>query len=332
MSDEIARNHPPRLLVVVVNYRTPTLTIDCLRSLVGEVQSLPGIRVVVIDNASGDASVEQIGTAIKTENWYDWASLLVSERNGGYSFGCNAGIRPALQSSNPPDYFLLLNSDTLVCPKALQVLVDFMEQHPDVGIAGSCLENPAGEPWLKAFRFPTVLSELEAGLRLGVVSKLLSNWVVCRTMPEVPCQTDWVCGASMIVRREVFESVGLMDEGYFLWCEEKDLCLQAHRAGWLCWFVPQSRIIHIGGGGQSRKMADENLRQYSSSHWFNSRRRYFVKNYGLLYAAIADAAWILGFTLWRIRRIIQHKPDTDPPNLLDNFIRHSVFFKGSNLN
>ena len=226
MSEATVPNSLTRLMVVILNYRTPSLTIDCLRSLVGEMQSpegaarglsLPGTRVVVSDNASGDGSVELIGGAIETEGWGEWASLLPLEHNGGYAFGNNAVIARSLHSTNPPPYFLLLNPDTIVRPGALHVLVDFMDEHPDVGIAGSRLEDPDGTPQRSAFRFHSVLSELDYGLSLGVVSKLLSKWMVAPPVSEEICRTDWVAGASMIVRREVFESVGLLDEKYFMY-------------------------------------------------------------------------------------------------------------------
>ena len=235
-------------------------------------------------------------------------------------------IRPALQSSNPPPYFLLLNPDTEVRPGALKALVDFMERHPDVGIAGSSLECANGKLWPIAFRFPTVLSELNSGLRLGIVSKLLSNWVVARTMNNEESQVDWLPGASMMIRRQVFESVGLMDEQYFLYYEETDYCLQAKRAGWSCWYVPQSRVMHITGqstGVTAKNVAPKRLPKY----WFDSRKRYFVKNHGLLYATIVDLVWILGFTLWKIRQVIQRKPDSDPPNYLWDFIQNSVLIE-----
>lgn len=327
MLNAIQSSNSILLLVVIVNYRTPGLTIDCLHSLVSEVQSLPGTHVVVTDNASGDESVEKIGAAIETEGWSDWVSLQPLERNGGFAFGNNAAIRPALQLTNPPLYILLLNPDTIVRPGALKVLVDFMNEHPKVGIAGSRLEDPDGTPQHSAFRFHTVLSELDLGLRLGVVSKLLTKWGVAPPIPEESCQTDWVAGASMIVRREIFEAAGLMDEDYFMYYEEMDFCLQAKRAGWSCWYVPESRVVHLVGqssGVTDTKRPPKRLPQY----WFDSRRRYFLKNYGWLYAALADIVWASGFTLWRLRRVIQGKPDQDPPNFLSDFLRNSVFLKG----
>lgn len=316
-----------QVAVVIVNYRTGKLTINCLHSLAGEIESLPGIRVIVVDNDSGDNSKEEIANAIATKSW-DWASLILSAKNGGYAYGNNLAIRPLLASASPPPYFLLLNPDTQVRPGAIAALVDFMEKRPDVGICGSSFENEDGSPWPIAFRFPTILGELDSGLRLGIVTNLLSNWVVPRTMANEEAPVDWLPGASMMIRRQVFESVGLMDEEYFLYCEETDFCLQARRAGWSCWYVPQSRVMHIAGqstGVTVRTGLPKRLPQY----WFDSRRRYFIKNHGLFYAALADAAWFLGFSLWRVRRVIQRKPDTDPPHLWGDFLRNSVFFKGA---
>ncbi len=330
MTDTIQSDKSDGMLIVILNYRTPNLTIDCLRSLESEVRSLPKTRVVVTDNASSDGSVEQIQAAIETEGWGDWASLIPLERNGGFAYGNNAAIAPALQSNNPPPYFLLLNPDTIVRPGALRALMDFMNEHLEVGIAGSRLEELDGTPQNSAFRFPTVFSEFDLALRLGVVSKLLSKWTISPPVSEENCQTDWVAGASMIVRREVFNSVGLLDEKYFMYFEEVDFCLQANKSGWTCWYVPQSRVVHFVGqssGVTDTKKPPKRLPQY----WFDSRRRYFLKNHGWLYTILTDAAWMIGFILSQWRYAIQRKLRNNPPKLLRDFLFNSVFFKGVQL-
>lgn len=325
MAVELSLDNQTRLLIVTVNYRTPHLVIESLRSLESEIKAVPGTKIAVVDNNSGDDSVDKIGAAIAAENWSDWAVLLPSSVNGGFAYGNNYAIRPALQASHPPEYFLLLNPDAQVRSGALKALVDFMDQHPKVGIAGSSFEEQDGKPWPYAFRFPSILSEFEHGLRLGVVSKLLSKWSVAQVMDQDKEQPiDWLPGASMIIRRQVFESVGLMDDGYFLYYEETDFCLQAKRAGWECWYVPQSRVMHILGqstGVTAKNQAPKRLPQY----WYNSRRRFFLKNYGWLYSAIADFSWLTGYSVWRVRRLIQRKPDTDPPLMLWDSFRNSVF-------
>jgi len=325
-AEVIESNQSTRLLIVMVNYRTAPLAIECLRSLQAEVKELPGTQVAIVDNHSGDNSVAVLEQAIATEGWADWVTLLPSEVNGGYAYGNNFAIRPALKSPHPPDYVLLLNPDTQVRPGALKTLVDFMAQHPQVGIAGSSFEEADGQPWDVAFRFPSIPSELDSAMQLGVLTKLLSPWVLVMPMTDQPAEVGWLPGASLIIRRQVFDSVGLMDEEYFLYYEEMDFCLQANRAGWSCWYVPQSRVMHIAG--QSTGVTARNQRpKRRPQYWFDSRRRYFLKNHGWLYAATVDIVWAIGFSLWRVRRAIQNKPDTDPPNFLLDSIRNSVIFK-----
>lgn len=320
-------DQPCPLLVVMVNYRTAGLAVQCLRSLAPEIATLPGMKVAIVDNNSADGSVETIAQAIAQEHWEDWAILMPSSHNGGFAYGNNYAIRPALEAPNAPPYYLLLNPDTEMLSGSLKSLVSFMDEHPKVGIAGSSLQDEEGNLWPYAFRFPSILSELERGMRLGFVSKLLEKWAVPQKMSQEPQPIDWLPGASMMIRREVFDAIGLMDEEYFLYYEETDFCLQAKRAGWPCWYVPESRVMHMAGqstGVSSHDLSPKRLPQYV----FDSRRRYFVKNHGILYATLADLAWSVGFASWRLRRVLQRKPDTDPPYLLWDSLRNSVLVKG----
>lgn len=326
MSGTILQQDFGCLLVVIVNYRTPGLTIECLHSLQPEVAASPRVHVVVADNDSGDDSVEKIGAAIAEQGWGNWVSLLPLDRNGGFAFGNNAVIRLALAAPQPPRYLWLLNPDTIVRPGGLTMLVDFMERHPEVGIAGSRLEDPDGTPQHSAFRFPSVFSELDSGLRLGLVTRLLKRWEVSPPIPQECCQTDWLSGASLMIRREVFQSIGLMDECYFMYYEEVDFCLQAAKQGWPCWYVPQSRVVHLVG--QSSGIVANKPTKRRPQYWFNSRRRYFTKNHGWLYAALTDACWMGGYLLRRVKDVILGKPDNEPPYLFVDFWMNSVFLKG----
>ncbi|CAN5803126.1 glycosyltransferase family 2 protein [soil metagenome] len=310
------------LLIVIVNYRTAGLTLDCLRSLRGEVASMPGARVVVVDNASGDGSAETLAAAIAEQGWEDWASVLPLETNGGFAAGNNAAIGPALQAIKPPSYVLLLNPDTVVRPGALSSLVQFLEARPEVGIVGSRLEDPDGRPQCSAFRFPSILGELEGGLRLGLATRLLARWRIAPSVPADACPTDWVSGACLLARREVFKTVGLLDNGYFLYFEEVDFCKRAERAGWSCWYVPEARVVHLEGQTPGvRGQSDREARR--PAYWFHSRRRYFRTHLGPVRARLANLAWALGFATFRVRQVLQRKSDTDPPRLLRDFLRHN---------
>lgn len=307
----------PRLLVVIVNFRTPEMTADCLASLADEVSALGRVKVAVVENGSGDDSAARIAAAIAQRRW-EWAELIVRPDNRGYSAGNNAAIAPALAGERP-DYVLLLNSDTLVRPAALSELLSFMDAHPQVGIAGSRLEDPDGTLQNSSFRFPTLISEIEHGLRLGLFTRLVADHVVAPGSASTAHPIDWVAGASMIVRTAVFEQVGLMDEGYFLYFEEVDFCLKARRAGWTCWYLPQSRVVHLVGRSTGVTVRSSPPRR--PRYWWESRHRYFTRNYGRLYALATDVAWASAYATYRVRRRLQGKPDNDPPHMLADFLR-----------
>ena len=236
--------------VIVVSYRTASLVKRCLEALIAEHLNTLSERirvwVSVIDNASGDAA--DIRDFVAQADAKSWIDVTVADKNGGFAYGNNVGIKRAFESGILPDYFLLLNPDTAVRKGAVVELVRFLEQHPFVGIAGSSFETEDGTRWPYAFRFPSLLSELDSGLRLGVFSSVLRNWVVARTMTDIPEPVDWMPGASMLLRRELIESVGGMDESYFLYYEETDYCCKVWKAGWGIWRVPASRVMHAAGG------------------------------------------------------------------------------------
>jgi N-acetylglucosaminyl-diphospho-decaprenol L-rhamnosyltransferase len=314
-----------RLLVIILNYRVTDLTIDCLKSLAAEVPLIPGAKVAVCENGTGGDAETRLREAITVNGWESWVELTAVFPNRGFTGGNNIIIRQAMSWPDRPEYFLLLNADTLVHPGAFRALLRFMDSRPEVGIAGSMLEWPDGTPQGSPFWFPGITSELDRGLKLGIVTKLLSGSLVIDPKPVVPSPVGWVGGTSMIIRRQVIEAIGPLDEGLYTYFDDIDFCLNAKRAGWPTWFVPESRIIHLEGRSTGIK-GDSPKRL--PAYWFQARRRFFLKNHGPLYTALADAAFLAGFALWRVRRLIQGKPDTDPSHMLIDSLRHSVFMTG----
>jgi len=316
-----------KLLVVIVNYRTPALTIDCLGSLAAEGGLPADSRVVVTDNLSGDDSVRRIGAAIEERGWQAWAQLMPLARNGGFAYGNNEAIRPALAGADKPEFVLLLNSDTQVYPGALQTLVDFLEQHPEAAMVGSRLEDPDGTAQFSTFRFPSLWSELDEALRIGPIHRLLSRFVTLLPTPTSAAQVDWVAGASLCIRREVFDTIGLLDDDYFLYYEETDFCLRAARAGFTCWYEPKSRVMHLIGQSTGVTVRDQALPR-RPKYWFDSRRRYFLRNHGRLFTALLDAVWSLSYPLGRLQLRLRRKRVFDPRRLWLDYVRNSVFLRG----
>lgn len=306
-----------QLQTILINYKTPDMTLESLEAFMREMGDRPGVFVTLVDNASGDGSVEKLSQEILRRGWDDRVSLVESERNGGFAYGVNVGVK-AQPPSVRPDFIYLLNSDAFPDPKAVDVLLDFLTQNPEIGIAGSFIHGSEGDPHVTAFRFPSVWSEFEGATKLGPLSRLLSRRrVSIEPMPTENTRVDWLAGASMLIRSEVFEEVGLFDDTFFLYYEETDFCRRALNAGWETWYLPQSRVTHIGSVSTGMKNLDRPMPQY----WFDSRAHYFRKNHGAGYLALANLLWVIGFSTFRIRSVIQSKPDQGRPGLLRDFIR-----------
>lgn len=312
-----------RTEIVIVNYRTAHCVVTALRSLADEVRAMPESHVTVVDNASPDDSYETLREAVSVAGWSSWVSVVRAEHNGGFASGNNVAIRAALAAGREPECVLLLNPDTYIRPGAVQTLADFLCQRPDVGIVGARLEEDDQTQQSSCFRFYNVWSEFNAGVRLGIVSRLLARHVTTPPMRDETHEVDWVSGAAMMIRTKVFESIGLMDDGYFLYYEEADFQLRARRAGWSVWHVHQARVVHLMGQSTGVTGRAEKLNR-RPHYWFASRRRYFTENYGPLYAFAVNLAWLFGFSLWRVRRVIQRKPDLDPPCLWWDFFRYAL--------
>lgn len=288
----------PTISIVIVNYQTAAMVCDCLHSLIPQIHGIG--QIIIVDNASGDDSVEKLNAFIANCGLARVCRVLSNDFNGGFSYGNNSGIRLALAVMTPPDYLFLLNPDTLVSPGAIAQLLQFMHSHPKVGIAGSRLLNADGGIECSAHVFPSPLGELEGGARLGILSKLLRRHVVPIAPRQIEHPCDWVSGASMVVRRQVFEDIGLLDEGYFLYFEEVDFCHRSKNADWECWHVPGAHVVHLEGAATGITQAAKRRPAY----WYNSRRRYFVKHHGVGGLILADILWSLGRISYLLRRLL----------------------------
>jgi N-acetylglucosaminyl-diphospho-decaprenol L-rhamnosyltransferase len=310
------------IAVVIVTYKSAELAIECLASIHSEreTQNLK-IRVILVDNASGD--LPQIRQAVERNGWSSWVTLLLAPTNGGFAYGNNLGIRSAYELSRP-NYIYLLNPDTQVRRGAIAKLADFMESHPQVGIAGSSFETEDGKDWPFAFRFPTLLSEIEHGMQLGLVTRCLSRWIVARPMNPIAQPTDWICGASMMIRPAVLTAVGCLDENFFLYFEETEFCHRARRAGFSTWYVPESRVMHVFGKSTN---VDEKTRfqRRLPGYWFDSRRRYYATTHTMGTAALIDVAATVSSLAGLLKSKLLRRPST--PHYIRDLLAHSVLLR-----
>ena len=316
------------VVAIIVNFRTPGLTIDCLRSIAVAREAGDAIRVNLVEGGSGDDSEALLAAAIEENGWGSWVNLIVAPRNGGFAYANNVGIVAAFKSGSPPSGIWLLNSDTYLLPGALKPLQDILDNEPQAGIVGSRLEYPDGKPQHSAFRFPTVISEVVDGARSKALNRWFRDWTVVMPISETLSDAGWTAGASMLIRPEVFTSIGYLDDNYFMYFEETDFCRRALDAGWKTRYEPKSRVVHLVGQS-SGVTGEQETKKRRPRYWFESRHRYFLTHFGRFKTLVADLLWLFWRACWHIRqlfRIQKNAPGT--PMLWFDFLKHSVLFRG----
>lgn len=253
---------PYTLSIIIVTYNSGSILIDCLRSIPTGIES-ESYEIIIVDNASSDGTPEQISRE------FPEIRLIVNKDNRGFAGGNNQGLAAA-----DGRYLLLLNPDVVVAPSSLSTLVQYLEKHPHVGIVGPKTCDGKGKLSLTAHSPYTVGSILWEYLSIGrffPTSTLIEKKV--RGTAE-PFEAAWVQGSCLMMRREVFQEVGGLDEGFFLFAEEPDLCERALKAGWKTCFVPTAEIIHYESTTVSR-YPERRIRNYHISplHYFRKRHQ-----------------------------------------------------------
>lgn len=227
------------LSIVIVNWNTRDLLKDCLSSIYKTILKL-SYEIWVVDNGSSDGSVEMV------EREFPQVKLIKNEENLGFAKANNQAIK-----ESKGNYILVLNSDTIILPNALDRMVEFMNTNKNVGMIGGRILNADGSIQLTCGRaFPTIWSiflektlssQLFSGIR--TIKKCLSSqWPRDRF-----CEVDVVNGSCMMVRRKTINKIGPLDEQYFLYWEHVEWCKRIKEAGWKIYLLPEAQIVHLGG-------------------------------------------------------------------------------------
>ena len=273
----------PAVLCILLNFRTPAMTLRAAEAALADLHGSGG-ELVIVDNASGDGSYEMIAREVAARGWGEGGlvRVIASPVNGGFGAGNNIGLRMGMSDGRKADYFYILNSDAFPDAGCVAALLDHLESHPRAGIACSHVRGEDGVVHTTAFRFPSIAGE-------------------------------FVDAADMLCE------IGTFDETFFLYFEETDLCLRAARAGWSCWYIPDSRVVHIGSVSTGMK-----TKRRMPSYWYDSRRHYFIKNHGRAYAALALLAHLAGGVLHRLRMGLAGRRPQDPNWFLRDLLAHAT--------
>lgn len=295
-----------RTAVIIVNYKTPDMVMGCLDGLAGERAALPGLRVVVVDNASPDDSVRILATRLAQPGYAEWVEFLPLALNGGFGWGNNQAILKLLQGAEPPEAILLLNPDAVVEPGAVAALVRDMAARPDAGAIGSQLVNPDGSLSGSAFRFPTVGSEFVRGLGIDRIGRLLGIKPTLVPFGEEG-PVEWLTGASVLLRSAALRQCGLFDTGFFLYFEEVELLHRFGENGWKCYHCPASRVLHVAGASTGVVDGTSRAARVPPDYVFQSRKRYFALTGGRGRALFAAIAWLGGGLLGQLLALLRGK-------------------------
>lgn len=276
------------LSILIVSFNTRNILRECLRRVYAFCRDMDP-EVIVVDNASRDGSPEMVRSE------FPEALLIESQENLGFAGGNNLGLKVAAGR-----YVLLLNSDAYLLPGVLQSTLRFMEETPRCGLLGVKLTGEDGAmqpcarmlptPWRKFLVISGISARFPKSRWLGGPD--YSWWA-----HDAPRDVGWVPGAYLLVRREVLDSIGFMDERYFLYFEETDYCLQAARAGWRVMIYPGVSVIHLGGESSKttrQKMSDKGkqlVRFRLESEWMYCRKNFGVLR--VLAAAGVELFWLV---------------------------------------
>lgn len=260
--------------IVIVNYNTRDDLQNCLQSLVASRQRFTR-RTIVVDNDSSDGSVEMV-----RDRFADRIEVIETGLNGGYAYANNIGMRLlGLVQGQPlnelPRYILLLNPDTVLPPEALDEVVAFMDAHDDVGVLGPKLLRPDGSLDMacrRSFPTPAVSFYRLSGLsRLFPNSHVFGQYNLTYLDPDQMADVDSVVGAFMLMRTAALEQTGLLDEAFFMYGEDIDLCFRIKEQGWRVVYYPQVTVLHIKGAASRKNSAQATRAFYEAMKIFHDK-------------------------------------------------------------
>jgi GT2 family glycosyltransferase len=276
------------LSIVLINCNGGPFLENCLRSIYSDAsdQKTP-FEVIVVDNNSGDKSINMV-----RESFPD-VRLIKNTSNQGFAKANNRGI-----AASTGKYVLCLNNDTVVLPGALRTLTEFMDHDPDAGACGPMLLNRDRTVQHQCKRgFPTIPSAVSYffGLhRLFPKSELFGHYLMTYIDPGQISEVDSVSGACLMVRRQVIEQVGLMDEDYNMYGEDIDWCYRIKQAGWRVYYVPEAKVLHYGGQTSSKIMPYRNTWEFHRSMVVFYKKHYSTNHNLLVNCLVYAGIWLKG--------------------------------------
>lgn len=292
---------------IIVTYNTRDYLMQCLSSLVKSLDSELANEIIVVDNGSSDGTITEISARFPQVTW------IKNERNLGYTQAMNLGLRIATGK-----YLVQLNPDVVVLSDAFQKLFGFMEDNPTVGICTPKVLNQNGKlqrQCHRSFARPfDVLSYFLKLDRLFPKSRLTGRYLMTYLPDDEIAEVEAVSGSCMVIRREVVEEIGYLDERFFAYQEDTDFCFRAHSANWRIMYFPVAQILHYGGMGGSGNEPLKSIKAWHKSYFLyykkNLAKDYFFLINWFMYFAMATKLFLayIRFMLCKDKQVGTKKP------------------------
>lgn len=314
------------LIVVMVNYKTSDMLMRCLQSLENLIRRQQ-VRVVISDNCSPDDSVLKLKHFIEQKELNHRVTVLELPRNGGFSYGNNAAMKFAIEMQPDVNYFWLLNPDTIFTGDDLSNIEKVFSERPKAGIIGTKqISAQMGEQVSSAFNMLSPFSEFLLGARNGYFYRAFPRFMPSSYRSSSTSRCGWVSGASFFVRRALLDDIGFMDEQFFLYFEEIDFCLRAKKAGWQVWYEPSVSIVHE----DNSSTGVHTVTSRRPAFWYESRRYFYLKHYGVWGLIRADLGWLVGRMSLLTRKMLGMRADlsADPKRYMHDLLLGDLRYLG----
>jgi len=253
------------LNIVIINYNSGHYLKNCLDAI-SKNNGLKSKDITVYDNASGDDSIPY------AQKFFPHVCYIENDTNIGFASAINQVIK-----GTRGEYILLLNPDVVLLPKAIDLMLEFVEKNPRCGIVGGEILSPFGYHQPTCRRFPDYFNILfgrrSLARRIFPRNPFSNKYLYLNLDYTVPQKVDFLEGSVMMMRRKAIEEVGLFDEGYFLYLEDADICYRMRKNGWATWWLPQAYAIHFRG----ENFRGDNIHpaMFHSKGFY----RFFIKHY-----------------------------------------------------
>jgi len=310
-----------KTFLITVTYNASSFIEAYLSSVKSILESTEGVYLIIVDNNSSDETVSLVSSFVNQNSLELRITLIASDLNLGFGSGCNLGANRAVELG--ANYLWFLNPDTEARYEALHGLTLALSESAEVDFVGSILMDANGAKRSSAFNFPTIARIFTSASRTNLLGFLRQNTPTL-PIPKTLLQVDWTTGASFAAKASSFCRLRGFDEDYFLYFEEVDLFYRANKLGMKVFVDPRSVVYHESGASTKINTKSDTPPKAKPDYWYESRRTFYLKNYGSTYFMLIDVAFGIACVIERLKARQRGTTSLHPPKTLTKILKYSI--------